>query len=346
MSPQIVGAVQDGDTMTGNGYATTLLTECQCSANNTAVEIAAVSTLNATEADTLLTQFNKLSIVGFANYVKITDGAVPVVKITTMLAKSNVCGGMDNSFIPVCTTTFSEHKRVTVTATYMTDGTPASIAAKEVKIREYLGEANIKWVYQSMVNILRGEFGAAALPSTIPGTMNPLLWWTTPNLLTIDPAFLNAGLETTFAILLRAGMQRTFSVTGTSCIKNVAIEGQTHVKMEDYSVWAGVFLLSYQLLITIIAMAGFIPWMLCKDPIGPAVRILSENIYFTTLLNSSSVNNGFHELCNAQTHMIWQSLDVIVRIGESIQTVSEEVGHVTMDKPKLIRKLVNGKKYY
>jgi hypothetical protein len=58
------------------------------------------------------------------------------------------------------------------------------------------------------------------------------------------------------------------------------------------------------------------------------------------------MNNGFHELCNAQTHMIWQALDVIVRIGESIQTVSEEVGHVAMDKPKLVRNLVNGKKYY
>jgi hypothetical protein len=113
-----------------------------------------------------------------------------------------------------------------------------------------------------------------------------------------------------------------------------------------YSVIVGVSILAFQLLVTIVSLFAFVPWFLSEHPVGPGVRAMREDIYFTTLLNSSALNNGFHELCNAQTHMIWQVLDVIVRIGESIHTVSEEVGHIAMDKPKLIRNLVNGKKYY
>jgi hypothetical protein len=346
MSPQIVGAVQDGDTMTGKGYTTDILTDCVCSAGSNASDIMAVSTMdNATSTD-LLRLYNNLKIVGIANHITWDGSSTGNVTITTLVSRTSICGGVDNLFIPVCTTTFFNHTAANITATYMTDGTPASIAAKEVHIRDGNVTADMKWVYHSMMNIMNQSPNVHILPSTIPGTMNPLLWWTTPNLLTIDPAFLNAGLETTFAILLRGGTQRTYSVTGSSCIKNIQKEGYSFITMSEYSVIAGVFLLAFQLVVTVISFMLFVPWFLCADPIGPAVRALRENIYFTTLLNSSAVNNGFHELCNAQTHMIWQSLDVVVRIGESIQTVSEEVGHVAMDKPKLIRKLVNGKKYY
>jgi len=76
------------------------------------------------------------------------------------------------------------------------------------------------------------------------------------------------------------------------------------------------------------------------------VRAIKDSIFFTTLLCSTTIDNGFHELCNSPTHELWQALDVNVRIGETIQTMSEDVGHVTMDKPKLVTGLKNGKRYY
>ena len=87
------------------------------------------------------------------------------------------------------------------------------------------------------------------------------------------------------------------------------------------------------------------PWLISNVPAGPAIRALNESIYFTTLLADSNLGDNLKGLCNAPTHAIWQSLDVIVRIGESIMTQDEAVGHITMDKPKVVRPLINARRY-
>ena len=348
MSPQIVGAVVDGDTMTGTGFVTNVTSDCQCTTGITANAIVAISTdVDNATATNMMNKLKTASIISMINSVNRTSD--DTITITTLFANTNVCGGTEGEFAPLCTTRFTNHRKAEVMATYMTDGTPASIAAKDVTIRKTLDMANTTWLYAA-INSMLGDsldetFSIHSLPSTIPGTMNPLMWWTTPNLLTIDPALLNAGLETMFAMIVRGGVQRTHTVTGNVCGKNIALEGRSKVSMQTYSLQSGVILLAIQIAVSVIALAGFVPWFLSEHPIGPAIRALKEKAYFMTILNSST-NAGLHELCNAQTHQVWQALDNVVRIGESIQTVSEEVGHVSMDRPKLIRSLVNGKKYY
>ena len=141
-------------------------------------------------------------------------------------------------------------------------------------------------------------------------------------------------------------MQRTYSVKGNSCIRNVVVESASIMKMDHYAVGVSIFILVCQLVACCLALAAFIPWLLSAIPIGPGVRIVKEDIYFLTLVNSAGIIQGMNELCNAPAHTIWQTLDVVVRIGESLATRSEVVGHITMDKPKLIRSLTNGKQYY
>lgn len=95
-------------------------------------------------------------------------------------------------------------------------------------------------------------------------------------------------------------------------------------------------------------MAGaltFIPWLLSVAPVVPAIRAVKESAYFTTQLPYSTFGDNLHGLCNASTFATWQSLDIIVQIGESVETTTDRNGYITMDKKKLVRPLVNGRKY-
>ena len=346
MTPQIVGSAKDGDTIAGKGFTTKILASCECSTGMTSADVMKLAPhIDNTTATDLLTEFSKFKIAGMVNHIDASKADTEIL-ITTILSKSNLCGGTEELFLPVCVTKMWEHTNAEVLVSYMTDGTPASIAVKKASIRKMLQPANQTWAAAAMLNILEKPISANALPSTIAGTLNPLLWWATPNFLTFDPSLVSAGMETMFAMILRAGIQRSYTTTGNTCIMNVPVEGETYVTMDAYSVITGVLILSFHLVITLASILCFIPWLSKHEPIGPAVRLLSEKAYFTTILNSAKISTGLHELCNAQTHQIWQNLDLLVRIGESIQTVSEEVGHVSMDRPKLIRSLVNGKRYY
>ena len=158
------------------------------------------------------------------------------IKATAAFVNSALCGGLNMTGMPVCTTTFSNHREAVVKMEYMTDGTTASIAQKDVRVRAYLDQApdlNL-WAYEALDNILGSGVQVIPLPSPVPAMMSPLLWWTTADLMAIDPALLEAGLETTYTILFRAGVQRTYSTEGQKCIRNVVDDGHTTVTMLEY----------------------------------------------------------------------------------------------------------------
>ncbi len=343
-SPQIIGAVNNGDTIAGNGFVTTIQTTCGCTTSYDAVGLQSVySGVSTADANYLLTSALTLPKTGLIS--RITSQG-DTINITSIISNSVLCGGTGTAFAPVCSTQFSNHVHGSILISYMTDGTTASIAANSVNILSNGIAANMTWVKSALVAIFEGENSILPLPPTIPGTVNPLLWWTTPNLLASDPAALEAGMETLYAILLRAGMQRTFATKGTTCPKNVINPSGSVLTMPAYGVNIAVFILSYHFLVSLLSILCYIPWLRSKNPIGPAVRALHDHVYFTTLLNSSATNFYISELCNAPTHELWQALDITIRIGESIQTTGEDVGHICLEKPKLAASLTNGKKYY
>nr|KAJ3421776.1 hypothetical protein HK105_002333 [Polyrhizophydium stewartii] len=344
MSPQIIGAVNDGDTIVGPGFITTISTKCRCVQNNNITSLRTQGVSNDTAAAILGLSSQLGPNLGLTSYIEVNS---TLISVKTLISGSTICGGHNFSFLPMCTTSFSDHKSALVLMRYMTDGTTASIAPESVDVRAVLDDANLDiWVGAALKSILGGELSSFSLPSTIPGVLNPLMWWTSPNLMTIDPALVEGGIETLFSILLRAGTQRTYATHGEVCGRNVAIEGQSIVRMAPYGVDVAFFTLSFQLFITILSALAFVPWLRSVVPIGPGVRALREPVYFTTLINSSSVCHGFDQLCNAQIHAIWQNLDLVVRIGEPIGTRTEGVGHISMDRPKLIGAMTNGKRYF
>ncbi|KAJ1340509.1 hypothetical protein BSLG_004895 [Batrachochytrium salamandrivorans] len=345
MSPQIIGVVNDGDTIIGSGFLTNIQTSCNCISNNiTGVMSAGLSNTTAAE---LLAAHGTLGFdLGIASNIDLSKNLTKIT-IKTMLSGTLICGGRNATYVPICTTVLSNHMKGTVIMSYMTDGTTASIAPNKVGIRSIDGVADIQtWLSAATTTILGGITTAIPLPSTIPGVLNPLLWWASPNLMTVDPALIEGGIETMFSILLRAAIQRTYSAHGDVCGRNIAVEARSIITMSAYGVNVAFCILSFQLAVSVLATLAFIPWLRSSRPIGAGVRAVKEPVYFTTLLNSSSVCQGFDQLCNAQIHAIWQHLDVVVKIGEPIGSHSESIGRISMDRPKLITWMTNGKRYF
>jgi hypothetical protein len=93
-----------------------------------------------------------------------------VIEITSVLTGATVCGGRNASDppVPVCKTNISNIRHAIIEVTYMTDGTPASIATKAVKIRELGQPANMTWMYYGLLSMI-GTDSAIRLPPTFPG---------------------------------------------------------------------------------------------------------------------------------------------------------------------------------
>lgn len=116
--------------------------------------------------------------------------------------------------------------------------------------------------------------------------------------------------------------------------------------MKPYGFMISICIIIFQMTVTILSGLAFIPWLLSNNPIGPAVRFLNEKIYMIALLRTSNVHSGIDQLCNAPSFQIWQNLDLVLKIGESVLTMSEEAGHIVLDKAKMVKPLVNGRRYY
>lgn len=130
--PQLIDNCDDSTTITGNGYVTTISTQCVCasSSSNTSLSAAGVDS-------SIMAQFQSQvaalgSIPGMAlSFAQVSNTSIT---ITHALTGTAVCGG-GNSLItdpplPVCYTILSDHRGAVATMQYMTDGTPASIAPK------------------------------------------------------------------------------------------------------------------------------------------------------------------------------------------------------------------------
>jgi hypothetical protein len=352
IGPQLLGAVNDGDTIVGMGFTADIVTKCNCSPDD-----ATMPGINATDfvsvgvtssiAGEMADRVNKLNDVAstFAMAVAIENGK-DHVNITTVLVNTAVCGGLNVYSQPVCKTTISNHRFAEIEMTYMTDGTPASIAQEFASIREIKEGADIEtWLYKSMVNIFEGEMTDYQFPPTVSGMLTPLMYWTSSDLVAINVAMMESGIETFFTILLRSAIQRTYGSKGARCTRNVIVESQAMLRIKTYGGQSAIVALVIQLVFAAFSAAAFLPWFLNKAPAGPAIRAVKESVYFTTLLADSNFSDNLRGLCNAPTFAIWQGLDIVVRVGESVESMDDEVGHITMDKPKLVRPLTNGRRY-
>ncbi|TPX30873.1 hypothetical protein SmJEL517_g05674 [Synchytrium microbalum] len=331
MAPQIIGAVNDGDTIVGSGYTTDISTSCTCSPSISAAGFQAAGVPSADAATVYADYMAITSSMGLASVVNYNATAVV---IHSALLGSGLCGGINQTqFTLICETTMSNHSASTIRVSYMTDGTTASVAQRNVDVLSIDSTANMTWVQTAMYAIMGGKYSSINLLQTVPGTLNTLMWWTSTDLVAINPNYVEAGLETTFSLLLRAGTQRTYTTHGSSCIRNIQVGGQSILLMKSYGVISTVISLSLQLVFTVISILCFFPWLFSSTPIGPGVRLVKETIYSSTMLMNSPLGEGLQQCSNAQSHSIWQALDKTCRIGEAVTTLEELVGRLTLMKP-------------
>ena len=230
VGPQLTGVVMDGDTIVGDGFELKIFTHCECSANETAASLVEVG-LPASVADAFSTATINADRRNYymTMHIELNDTAVIIYN---SLLNTPLCGGLDILSVPICKTDFYDHKSATILVEYMTDGTTASIAQKTAYTRTINGDADITWAYAALQNMFGTGVTTHTIPSQVPGMMTPLFWWTTPDLMAMDPALLEAGLETMFTMIFRAGVQRTYNTHGASCIRNVVDTQKTVLKMK------------------------------------------------------------------------------------------------------------------
>ena len=262
----------------GKGYTIDIGTQCMCSASHLASDLEDVGVPAAYSAQIsaqsqLLTQNN----VYIISTVEQPDADLKIHAIA-VLVNTPLCGGLNMTSMPVCTTVFFNHHEAEVETEYMTDGTTASIALKTIHLRNLGEEVSMDWAYEALDHLLGHGVQVIPLPSQIPAMMSPILWWTTADLMAIDPAVVETGLETTYSMLFRyrcgrdrspshslslslshthththlsclsdsAGVQRSYSSHGAKCRLEQVDPAHTIVTIAPYGYQAAVAALSIQ----------------------------------------------------------------------------------------------------
>ena len=94
------------------------------------------------------------------------------IKIINFFSGLNTCGGKKELDLPyVCETHIYDHKYCTVQAKFMTDGTPASIAANRVDRLDDGVPADLNRLAYAYKSIMNGSISSYSLSFTFPGSL-------------------------------------------------------------------------------------------------------------------------------------------------------------------------------
>lgn len=120
IAPQILQIIASGNKITGPGFSTTIFSKCACSAGNSIQNLISIAPQLTNKTATILLQNYKiLQVEGLANRIDF-DGKI--ITMTSLLVNTPICGGVNPTFIPVCTTTFTDHYFAIVSQVYTSDG--------------------------------------------------------------------------------------------------------------------------------------------------------------------------------------------------------------------------------
>ena len=148
-------------------------------------------------------------------------------------------------------------------------------------------------------------------------------------------------------MLIKVGISRTYSVSGAQCTQNLEDLRKTSLNITETGFNIGLAFVIFELTLAIISVLGCIPWLIYKDPIIPAIRLVSDRTYFNIMLCKNSTGTLLRMLgSTSDRNDVWPKLDMEVRVGENIQTVADsQQGEIIVDKPKLVTQL-SWTKYY
>ncbi|KAJ3238598.1 hypothetical protein HDU81_007518 [Chytriomyces hyalinus] len=345
--PQLAGVVGSGDTIVGEGFAMSILSECQCT--ELGVRHVQSGLLSQKDLDILLLpRVNANAYILRLNSVLNQTASPATVETNIVYANTAACGGVSPRVVPICHTIIKNIRDVLTLNTFQTDGTTASIALVHSQVVgppiEKLHPITDYAVTWSLNNIWPVT-SPHELITNIPGLVNALIYWTTPDLKAVDPTLFPLGIETLHAIILRSGLQRSLSSYGARCVRKIDRTDVTQITFSRPGLAAVYIVAGVQFTISLLALSLASVWLLSASPFGPVLRIVTRPMYFVAVLSDSPFWNVLIGTGNAQKHVLWQQLDVIVRMGEALETVGESIGRIRMERPKLVKPLENGRMY-
>ncbi|KAJ2999348.1 hypothetical protein HDV02_003129 [Globomyces sp. JEL0801] len=305
MPPQMLDFTKEVHTITGPGLSAQVYSKCNCQTRKT-VEDFTLLGWDAQRSPELIQMSEADGGTNMLNYIKESNNTII---LSTIISGTHSCGG--NSIlhpIPItCETVIDKFNTVVVGISQIPDsGISAQFTPGYTENCIVKRSANITTLKESLSLFLGGDYSFNNLPSSYPSALNPLLWWTTLNTQSTIPTFVDAGIETTVSIILRAAIQRSFPVKGISC------------KAEFYS----------ELELSVIFTST-----------------ARNQMCFTVMLTSNQKFAGVFAT-NMDFHDLWVTYDKIGRIGESKETSpNADSGIILLDHPKELRPLQRNKLY-
>ncbi|KAJ3414980.1 hypothetical protein HDV05_005811 [Chytridiales sp. JEL 0842] len=263
--PQIMGAIESGSTIIGRGYGADIHVDCTC----TNITDGLTSSLVLSERDRMtvldylgnstLPFMYMSSVHSYKNAPPPTGSSIGASggesQSHIVLGNIGVCGGLSSTILPVCKTQITQPFDALISCLFLTDGTPASIALARSDVYGTLDPAadhsdffiGVKESFRpiqmsTLHHALHSIFPNGTLhpfPSTVPGMISAMLYWTSRELTAVSPTLFEPGVETLVAALLRAGLQRTLKTEGTMCrgyasMKSL-VEGANNA--EEHVIW-------------------------------------------------------------------------------------------------------------
>ena len=165
-----------------------------------------------------------------------------------------------------------------------------------------------------------------------------MLWLTSQNTQGVGLGLLEPGMEASMSMVARGAMQRSYVSAGSTCVQNNYDPMSVTLHIQEYASNAAVVWITFQIIINLMALIGIIPWLVMQTPIFPAIEVASNPIMFSLLSakNNVTINRMRGMSSNMDQNLMWPRLDMVLRVGESIQTAEDpDRGVVVMDKPKM-----------
>ena len=113
-------------------------------------------------------------------------------------------------------------------------------------------------------------------------------------------------MESAIALILKSGIKRVYTTSGSICAKTIIDDTKTSMHLEPYGFISGMIFIAFELFIGVFSSVLYIPWFMSEHPIGPAIRLVQERSYFNKVIVKNSVANLLRERPSLDTRIdLW-----------------------------------------
>ncbi|TPX64070.1 hypothetical protein SpCBS45565_g06177 [Spizellomyces sp. 'palustris'] len=183
------------------------------------------------------------------------------------------------------------------------------------------------------------------LSRTVPNSVPPLLSWMSSSDGGLSLSLGEPGMDMLNIMLMKQAMSITGAVSVSTCTVTTSGNGSA-VELGRASI-----VILATLGITTLACGMALYFVAYQDDKVPSRLALCSRVHFdlAAMMQVSSQSDHLRtklaNMCNAESPDIWNALDHHASIGETIHTLEDEVGHITVGTAKTIRPLEFGRRY-